>query len=267
MPGHHFAAQATAFQDLLPLDMSSMTGSDTSSSNPGAPPVMHRQQHHRQQSGFQQAQTPTTGALYKLDAMMFPSSDPFAYPTPPIDQTGGAGHHAVSGQPLPPISAGSVGPTPGTAGPDNMQMYMSGFYDDGSIEGQVLGPVAPYLMQHGGPDPNPHAGVLDPAAQMSYQTMLNLQLQQHQQRQQQQQQQHHQHGPDGRPGSGPGRGPGQQHPGMHQQHGHQQHQHQHPGMQHHQQRQQGNMMEGIYRSEWEDILGNQGAPPGARGYR
>ncbi|EGO57854.1 hypothetical protein NEUTE1DRAFT_81814 [Neurospora tetrasperma FGSC 2508] len=192
MPGHHFATQVTAFQDLLPLDMS----------------IMHRQQHHRQQSGFQQAQTPTTGALYKLDAMMFPSGDPFAYPTPLLDQTGGGGHHAVSGQPPPPISAGSVGPTPGAAGPDNMQLYMSGFYDDGSIEGQVLGPVAPYLMQHGGPEP-PHAGVLDPAAQMSYTTMLNLQLQ-HQQRQQQQQQQQ-QHGQDGRPGSGPGRGQ-QQHP-------------------------------------------------------
>lgn len=260
MPGHHFATQAAAFQDLLPLDMSSITGSDTSS-NPGAPPVMHRQQHHRQQSGFQ-AQTPTTGALYKLDAMMFPSGDPFAYPTPLLDQTGGGGHHAVSGQPPPPIPAGSVGPTPGTAGPENMQLYMSGFYDDSSIEGQVLGPVAPYLMQHGGPEPNPHAGVLDPAAQMSYTTMLNLHLQ-HQQRQQQQQQQH---GQDGRPGLGPGRGPGQQHPGMHQRHAHQQHQHQHPGLQHHQRHHQNDMVEGIFRGEWEDILGGGGPPPGA-GYR
>ncbi|KAK3504886.1 fungal-specific transcription factor domain-containing protein [Neurospora crassa] len=259
MPGHHFATQVTAFQDLLPLDMSSMTGSDTSS-NPGAPPVMHRQQHHRQQSGFQQAQTPTTGALYKLDAMMFPSGDPFAYPTPLLDQTGGGGHHAVSGQPPPPISAGSVGPTPGGGGPDNMQLYMSGFYDDGSIEGQVLGPVAPYLMQHGGPEP-PHAGVLDPAAQMSYTTMLNLQLQ-HQQRQQQQQQ----HGQDGRPGSGPGRGQ-QQHPSMHQRHANQSHQHQHPGLHQQQRHQQSDMMEGIFRGEWEDILGSGGAPPGAGGYR
>lgn len=136
------------FSDLLPLDMSSATGSPESNGTPSGS--------HRGAAGFQAHQPPSAGAnpIYKLDAMMFPSGDPFAYPNQPIMEFSlgtQAGH-----------------PSSGQQHQDSMQFYTPNVYDD--IEGQLLGPIPPYLMQ------SAQGQSIDLAAQMYHNTsnLLNL---------------------------------------------------------------------------------------------
>ncbi|KAK5636989.1 hypothetical protein RRF57_012701 [Xylaria bambusicola] len=89
-------------------------------------------------SGTSQAKVPlgTIGAaqqIHRLDAMMFPSDDPLAYPNQPRVDFGIHGpslHHANPGDVLPH---------------DPSSYYVPQLYD--GIEGQLLGPLPPYLMQ------------------------------------------------------------------------------------------------------------------------
>lgn len=74
-------------------------------------------------------------ALYKLDAMMFPTGDPFAYPNQ---------------QPLMDFPPPGRQQQPSGQSPDSMQFYIPSLYDD--IEGQLLGPLPPYLV-HGQTQP------------------------------------------------------------------------------------------------------------------
>ncbi|KAK0621332.1 fungal-specific transcription factor domain-containing protein [Bombardia bombarda] len=161
-------------QELVSLDMNMAgTGSDTNNASVTA---------HGQAPGFQQPHSAggAAASLYKLDAMMFPSGDPFAYPNQPlIDQT--SQHLAPQAQ-----------QTGASQSQDSMQFYMPSLYDD--IEGQLLGPIPPYLAQQG----HVHNG-MDPSSQM-YNTANMLTLQQAQRnhsnrQQQQQQQQQHQQAP------------------------------------------------------------------------
>ncbi len=109
-------------QELLPLDLSSAGATPDTSSTPGTAA-------QRRPSNFQTAQTPTTNSLYKVDAIMFPSGDPFAYPSQqPLLDFGGQARTVSQNQQQ----------------QDAMPFY--GVYDD--IEGQLLGPVPGYL-QHG----------------------------------------------------------------------------------------------------------------------
>ena len=169
-PGQQQQQFMSKFPDLLPLDLSPATGSPESS---GTPSTSHRSAASFQ-TQQQQQQTPMSSAshLYKLDAMMFPSTDPFAYPNRPMmefnlqqqqhqhQQTshGGGGHQ----------------------GQDEMQFYVSNIYED--IEGQLLGPIPPYLMQ------SSQAQGLDLSSQM-YTASSLLTLQQAQARQAHQRQQ------------------------------------------------------------------------------
>lgn len=81
-------------------------------------------------------------ALYKLDAVMFPTGDPFAYPNqqPLMDFP----------TPNPQVQQGvtSRGGGAGSQHADSMRFFMPSMYDD--IEGQLLGPLPPYLVQHHG---------------------------------------------------------------------------------------------------------------------
>ncbi|KAI0512783.1 hypothetical protein F5B22DRAFT_614202 [Xylaria bambusicola] len=89
-------------------------------------------------SGTSTAKVPlgTIGAaqqIHRLDAMMFPSDDPLAYPNQPRVDFGIHGpslHHANPGDVLPH---------------DPSSYYVPQLYD--GIEGQLLGPLPPYLMQ------------------------------------------------------------------------------------------------------------------------
>lgn len=68
-------------------------------------------------------------SIYKLDALMFPSGDPFAYPNQPLDLGTGGATSAVS-QP------GLMGSVQARAQPtDSRNFYMPGLYGD--IEGQL----------------------------------------------------------------------------------------------------------------------------------
>jgi len=125
-PGQHFVAN---YPELLPLDISSATGSPDST---GTPSTSHRS------AGVFPQPTPGGSAnpLYKLDAMMFPSEDPFAYPNQPAVEFG-MPHHG-RGQPGHPSSRPHHR--------DAVPFYMPNVYG-GDIEGQLLGPIPPYLVQ------------------------------------------------------------------------------------------------------------------------
>ncbi|KAJ3556314.1 hypothetical protein NPX13_g10160 [Xylaria arbuscula] len=93
-------------------------------------------------SGTSQADMPltTTGAaqqIHRLDAMMFPSDDPLAYPNQPR------------------VDFGMHGPTlhhtsPGGVISHNPSYYVPQPHLYDGIEGQLLGPLPPYLMQSQG---------------------------------------------------------------------------------------------------------------------
>ncbi|GAP90000.1 putative C6 transcription factor [Rosellinia necatrix] len=91
-------------------------------------------------AGQTKLQHGTTGAaqqIHRLDAIMFPSDDPLAYPNQPRADFGmhGSGLHTNPGDILPH---------------DPSSYYVPHLYD--GIEGQLLGPLPPYLMQpQGGP--------------------------------------------------------------------------------------------------------------------
>jgi hypothetical protein len=132
--GHNFTA---GFPDLLPLDMSSVGDGSERGSTPGGMSA-HPQPHNFVR--MQAPGVPGNSALYKLDAMMFPTGDPFAYPNqqPLID------FPAQSAQGQQPGGHGGDGA--GSQHADSMQFYIPSLYDD--IEGQLLGPMPSYLAQH-----------------------------------------------------------------------------------------------------------------------
>ncbi|PSS03870.1 fungal-specific transcription factor domain-domain-containing protein [Coniella lustricola] len=77
-------------------------------------------------------------SVYKLDAMMFPTGDPFAYPNQPLLDFGGV----VATQPESnPSHISSVQ----SQSADARNFYMSGVYGD--IEGQLMGYTPSHLMQ------------------------------------------------------------------------------------------------------------------------
>lgn len=149
--------------DLLPLDIASATGSPASSGTPSTS--------YRSVASFpNQAQQGTpTAALYELNSMMFPSGDPFAYPARPagafkMPHGGPGGQHS---------NVQSPASQPQGQHPDQVSFFMPNMYDD--IEGQLLGPVPPYLLQS--PAQAQQGGGVDLSSQM-YDTSTLLTLQQ-----------------------------------------------------------------------------------------
>jgi hypothetical protein len=108
--------------------------------------------------------------------MMFPSTDPFAYPNQPLLDT--SGYH------------GRPGSHAGTSQGQDPQFYMPSVYD--GIEGQLLGPIPPYLVSqaHGHHPMDPTSQVYSSPNLMPTQPGSLQQQQQQQHRQQQQQGQH-----------------------------------------------------------------------------
>ena len=165
----------TNYPELLPLDISSATASPDSTGTPSTS--------HRSAGGFPQPPPGTSSnPLYKLDAMMFPSEDPFAYPNQPVMDFGVPSHHRRN-QPGHPSS--------GSQQQDAVQFYMSNVYGD--IEGQVLGPIPPYFVQashNQGLDLSAQmynaSGILPASLQPSHVHQAQQQAAQQQQQQQQQ---------------------------------------------------------------------------------
>jgi len=105
-----------------------------------------------QQSPFQQQPFHMNNTIPDLNAIMFPSADPFAYPNQPLMEFDHVKQENVG-----------IG-----NGPQGQRMYLSngsngpGLYDD--LEGQLFGPLPPYLMQ-GQPNYDLQ-GQLDPSGSM-----------------------------------------------------------------------------------------------------
>jgi hypothetical protein len=115
-----------SFQELVsPIDLSaSGTPDSTSTSN-----SMHGPQ-------YAMPQFSSNNNLPDLSAMMFPSADPFAYPNQPMMEFENIKQENLGG-----MNNGSQAPpmflSNGTSG--------QSMYDD--LEGQLFGPIPPYLMQ------------------------------------------------------------------------------------------------------------------------
>ena len=192
-----------------------LTGPRSDTSSPRGPP------HRPHTQGFPpgQAAGGPASSLYKMDAIMFPSEDPFAYPNQPLLNP--ASHHHTASQ----------APQPGAAGQsrETMQFYIPNMYE--GIEGQLLDPMPSYLMQQGPGQAQRQPPPQHPAAQM-YNSPSMLQAQQH----------HHPHHHQ----------PLAQHP-HHQQHPHPHHP-QHPQHPQHQHGMDEMLTDPTFRGDWDDML-------------
>lgn len=117
------------YQDLRSQAETSIVGTPDSSSTASS---IHRQQYNTHNFG-------TNNALPDVGSMMFPSADPFEYPNQPVTDFGNIkqedSRNMHNGLPVPPMYLSN----------NVTGNNMSGLYDD--LEGQLFGPLPPYLMQ------------------------------------------------------------------------------------------------------------------------
>jgi hypothetical protein len=119
MPGFQDHGFSANFGDFMPVDMQRGTPESTSSTatstqrNPytGQPLSIHN-------------------PVNKLDSLMFPSEDPFAYPNQPMMELG---------FPSKTDQSSSVGDHN-----QDMQLFLTGTFDD--VESQIFGQPPPYMM-------------------------------------------------------------------------------------------------------------------------
>lgn len=159
---------ASTFPELQTLDMSPTNSDVMTTPNHSGPYIRHG------------SQTESPSHLYKLDAMMFPSADPFAYPNQPL----------LDFSP-PPNQGASHSQQISTSNTQDSRNFYMPLYGD--IEGQIMGPIPSYLMSQG------HGqNGLDLSAQMypppNTLTLQQAQAQHHAQQQQQQQNNHNRGG-------------------------------------------------------------------------
>lgn len=110
-----------SFHELIsPADLSA-TGTPDSSSTSNS---MQQQQYNLHQH------VGINNTIPDLSAMMFPSTDPFAYPNQPMMKFDNIKEENVGNMPQPHYTSNGAQP---------------GMYDD--LEGQLFGPIPPYLMQ------------------------------------------------------------------------------------------------------------------------
>jgi hypothetical protein len=115
-----------SFQDVIsPADLSFASTPTSSSADPTA---RHPEFNIPQAFG-------STDFFPDLSAMMFPSGDPFAYPNQPMTEFENIKQENIADVQNSPAAAMFL--SNGTTG--------SGIYDD--LEGQLFGPIPPYLMQ------------------------------------------------------------------------------------------------------------------------
>lgn len=113
----------TSMGEPLGIDMSSRATS-------GSPSTASSSQHHPGYSMPPQQQHNSHNPVQKLDTLMFPSEDPFAYPNQPMME--------LSYQP--PVTMSSQGQA------QNSQFFMPGSFEE--VDSQLLGQPPPYVIQH-----------------------------------------------------------------------------------------------------------------------
>jgi len=118
------AAFQASLQDLLPLEIPNRTTADTASSSTHA---------------YASRTSDALHSLHKLDALMFPSEDPFDYPNQPMMELGFA--HRVSHG-----SAAANSPALSTGQQEASSFFsMNGPFDD--LDPQLMGQIPPFVMQ------------------------------------------------------------------------------------------------------------------------
>ncbi|KAL8331815.1 hypothetical protein RB593_002276 [Gaeumannomyces tritici] len=143
-PAHGFMS---SFGDPVPLDvlMASSQSPDPGAGGFRRPPEqgafgqVSQHQHNQQQQ--RQASTSGSGDMYKLDAMMFPTTDPFAYPA----RIAMAHHHHRDAS-VPGGGGGGGGNVATGQGQEQADGGGMCYYE---IEGQLIGSMPQYLVQPG----------------------------------------------------------------------------------------------------------------------
>lgn len=114
---------SAAFNDFMSMDMQRATPESTTSTATSS----QRQPYPAQQLNVH-------NPVHKLDTLMFPSEDPFAYPNQPMMELGFPMKTDL------PINMGEQS--------QDSQFFLTGSFDD--VESQIFGQPPPYLNQHQG---------------------------------------------------------------------------------------------------------------------
>lgn len=164
-----------SMHDILPMDLSSRATPDSTSTASSA----HRHAFSSQPLNAHAIHNPVN----KLDSLMFPSEDPFAYPNQPMMELGFQ----------PKADAPGI-----TMAAPNASFFFTGSFEE--MGDQILGQPPPYMTPQQQPQHMGMAGTMyDPqsmmalhSAQQQSSRMQQQAMQQHHHQQQQQQQQHQQ---------------------------------------------------------------------------
>ena len=141
-------ALSAGMPDVLGFDMSSRGTSGSPSTASSSHQQPYGVQHHQQQS------LGSHNPVNKVDTLMFPSEDPFAYPNQPMMELGFQ----------PPVTMASQG----SQNPSS-QFFMPGSFDD--MDSHLLGQPPPYVIQH--PEGQPG---LEFSANMYDPNLFNVQM-------------------------------------------------------------------------------------------
>lgn len=170
MPSDHPFSDTSfsaSLHDLLPMDLSSRATPDSTSS---------RGTSAQQQHPYPTQPLSAPNPVNKLDSLMFPSDDPFAYPNQPMMELG---FPAKAGET--PTSLAGQGQDP--------QYFIPGTMEE--IDSQFLGQPPPYMMQHQ-QGPPPVMGMSSNMYEANPMMGMHMSPQQHQQHAQHHHLPHHQ---------------------------------------------------------------------------
>ncbi|KAJ3519019.1 hypothetical protein NM208_g14297 [Fusarium decemcellulare] len=140
MPGFQDSGFSANFGDFMPVDMQRGTPESTSSTATSA-----------QRNPYTGQPLSVHNPVNKLDSLMFPSEDPFAYPNQPMMELG------FPSKTDHPVSMSDQN--------QDMQLFLTGTFDD--VESQLFGQPPPYMMhQQGQPMMNMSSQMYNPSGMM-----------------------------------------------------------------------------------------------------
>ncbi|KAF4975225.1 hypothetical protein FZEAL_7963 [Fusarium zealandicum] len=119
MQGFQDGGFSANFNDFMPVDMQRGTPESTSSTATNA-----------QRNPYTGQPLNIHNPVNKLDSLMFPSEDPFAYPNQPMMEL------SFPSKAEQPVTMGDQG--------QDMQLFLTGTFDD--VESQIFGQPPPYMM-------------------------------------------------------------------------------------------------------------------------
>lgn len=117
-------SMTTSLSDYMSIDLQRATPDSTASTGTSS-----------QRNPYQGPSFNSHNPVHKLDTLMFPSEDPFAYPNQPMMELG------LPMKTDPPVSMGGQTQEP--------QFFLTGSFDD--VDSQIFGNPPPYMMHQGQP--------------------------------------------------------------------------------------------------------------------